>query len=529
MTDNTHEPARSVAGQIPKDAIERLLSRITLTGPAHPTAPLHAPFTAEPIHEVPLCTAEDLEEALREAREAQAEWSRRSVDKRARGLLRFHDLVLERQDELLDAIQLETGKSRKHAFEEITDTAIVARYYAHHGPGLLAPRRRQGALPGFTAAWEHRSALGVVGFIAPWNYPLSLAVTDALPALLAGNAVVLKPDRQTPLTALMAARLLDEAGLPPGLFHVLTGKGRELGAPLIEGVDFICFTGSTATGRLIARQAGERLIGCSLELGGKNPMIVLDDADLDAAADGAVRGCFANAGQLCVSIERIYVQRAVFDRFVSRFVEKTRALKLGASFDWDVEIGSLVSKAQLDKVAGHVGEALAHGATLAAGGRPRPDLGPYFYEPTILLGVTEKAAVSCEETFGPVVSVYRFDTLDEAVRRANATRYGLNASVWTGDADRGVELARRLESGMVNVNEAYAAAWASVDAPIGGFKDSGLGRRHGAEGLLKYTEAQTIAVQRLVPLTAPTGVSEEKYRRSLSRALKVMRRVPGLR
>ncbi|MGI5862169.1 MAG: succinic semialdehyde dehydrogenase [Myxococcales bacterium] len=529
MTDTTHEPPRSVAGQIPKNAIERLLSRITLTGPAHPTAPLHAPFTDEPIHEVPQCTAEDLEEALREARAAQRDWSRRSADKRARVLLRFHDLVLERQDELLDAIQLETGKSRKHAFEEVTDTAVVSRYYAIHGPRHLAPRRRQGALPALTSATEYHQPLGVVGLIAPWSNPLSLAITEVLPALLAGNAVVLKPDEQTPLTALMAARLLDEAGVPPGLLHVLTGRGEVLGAPMIQGVDFIGFAGSADAGRAIARQAGERLIGCSLELAGKNPMIVLEDADLDSAADGAVRGCFANAGQLGVCIERLYVHASLFDRFVSRLVAKTRALKLGASFGWDYDVGSLVDRDQLERTAQHVRDAVGHGAHVAAGGRARPDLGPWFYEPTILLGVTEKAAVWREETFGPVVSVYKFQAIDEAVGLANASRYGLNASVWTSDADKGVELARRLRSGAVNINEAYAAALASVDAPIGGFNESGLGRRHGAQGLLKYTEAQAIAVQRLVPLTAPSGVSEEKYSRSLSRALKVVRRVPWLR
>jgi succinate-semialdehyde dehydrogenase/glutarate-semialdehyde dehydrogenase len=522
-------PRFSVAGRVPKERIEQLLGRVTLTGPGHATVPLCAPFTGEPVHDVPLGTADDLIEAAAQARAAQRDWARRGVERRARVLLRFHDLVLERQEELLDLIQLETGKARRHAFEEVADTAICARYYAHHGPALLRPHRRQGALPALTATWEHHQPLGLVGFITPWNYPLSLAITDALPALLAGNAAVLKPDQQTPLTALFAARLLDEAGLPPGLFHVVTGRGRELGTPLIGLCDYLGFTGSTATGRVVARQAGEKLIGCSMELGGKNPMILCEDADLEHAVEGAVRGCFASTGQLCVSIERIYAHASVYERFLSRFAERTRALKMGASFDYDFDLGSLVGRDQLEKVESHVRGARELGATVVAGGRARPELGPYFFEPTILTGVTEQMPVAREETFGPVVSVWPVDSIDEAVDRANDSDYGLNASVWTSDNERGVEIATRLQTGTVNVNEAYAAAWASVDAPMGGFKTSGLGRRHGAQGLLKYTEAQTIAVQRLVPLAAPEGTADEDYSRNLSRALKLLRRIPGLR
>lgn len=515
--------------RIGADRIARLARRVTVLPETHESLAVHAPATGRLLGTVPQGTPADVREAVRRARKAQEDWFHRTVAERAAPILRFHDLILERQDEVLDLIQLEAGKARKHAFEEVADTAIVARYYSHHAEDLLAPRRRQGALPGITTAWEHHQPVGVVGIIAPWNYPLSLAVTDALPALLAGNGVVLKPDRQTPFTALWAVDLLEAAGLPAGLFQVVTGEGAVLGTPLIEECDFLAFTGSTATGRKVARQAGERLIGCALELGGKNPMIVLADADLDAAVAGAVRGCFSSAGQLCISIERLYVHDALYHRFVECFLTATKALRLGAGLDYDSDMGCLISAEQLAKVDAHVQDAVAKGAHLRTGGRPRPDLGPTFYEPTILSGVTPEMALFREETFGPVVAVYRFESVNDAVEQANASSYGLNASLWTGDTDLGHRIAARLRVGTVNVNEAYAAAWASVDAPMGGFKDSGLGRRHGAEGILKYTEPQTIAIQRGVPLAAPAGVADEAFSRAMSVTLKALRHIPVLR
>jgi succinate-semialdehyde dehydrogenase/glutarate-semialdehyde dehydrogenase len=371
--------------------------------------------------------------------------------------------------------------------------------------------------------------VGVVGIIAPWNYPLSMAVTDAIPALMAGNAVVLKPDQKTPFTALWAVELLREVGLPADLFQVTTGEGSVLGTPLIESCDAIQFTGSTATGRKVARQAGERLIHCSLELGGKNPMIVLADADLEAAVEGAVRGCFSSAGQLCISIERLYVHEAIYYRFVERLVQEIKALRLGGGLDWDADMGSLISGEHLAKVDAHVRDAVAKGATVLAGGKARPDLGPCFYEPTLLADVTPEMTLFAEETFGPVVAISRFESIHEVVERANASCYGLNASLWTTDLELGHRIATRLQCGTVNINEAYAAAWASVDAPMGGFKDSGLGRRHGAEGILKYTEPQTIAIQRGLPLAAPTGMPDEVFSRAMSTTLKALRRIPGLR
>jgi len=285
------------------------------------------------------------------------------------------------------------------------------------------------------------------------------------------------------------------------------------------------FTGSTRTGRLVARQAAERLIGCSLELGGKNPMIVLADADLDRAVDGAIRGCFASAGQVCVSTERIYVHQSIAEPFLRRFAERTRALQVGASLDYSMEMGSMTGERQLRHVEEHVRDAVEKGAVVLVGGRRRPDLGPLFYEPTILTSVTAQMRVYAEETFGPVVSVYPFVSEAEVVERANATRYGLSASVWTRDTARGARLARQIQAGNVNVNESYAAAWGSVDAPCGGWKESGMRPRHGAEGILKFTEAQTVAVERLLPVGTPPWMDAAVYVRWMTRLLKLLRRI----
>ncbi|MBN1091672.1 succinate-semialdehyde dehydrogenase (NADP(+)) [Blastococcus sp. TML/M2B] len=480
------------------------------------------------IGEVPVCTAEDVAEAQRRARAAQAEWAARPLAERRAVMLRYHDLVLERQDQVLDIVQVETGKNRVSAFEELADVALTARYYAHAAARHLRPARRRGALPLLTRTVEHHHPKGLVGVIAPWNYPFTLAVSDAIPALLAGNGIVLKPDAQTPFTALIAVELLFEAGLPRDLFQVVTGVGADLGAPLIEGVEYLMFTGSTATGRIIAEQCGRRLIGFSAELGGKNPMIVLADADVDKAVEGAIRACFSNSGQLCISIERLYVEDGVYDRFVAAFAARVGAMRLGAGLDWEADMGSLISRKQLDVVTRHVDDAVAKGARVLAGGKPRPDLGPLFYEPTVLEGVTEEMELARAETFGPVVAVTRVADAEEAVRRANDTAYGLNASVWSTPR-HGAEVATRIQAGTVNVNEGYAAAWASIDAPMGGIKDSGVGRRHGREGILKYTEAQTVAVQRGRAIGPVPGLPLEKYAATMTASLKLVKRLPFLR
>lgn len=502
--------------------LSALTSHITLCDGPHDQLAVRAPFTGEVLSTIPLARDADVELAVERARAAQPAWAARSFADRAKIFLRFYDLLVERHAEALDLIQLETGKARCHAYEEILDTAVVSRYYALRAEKLLRPHRRKGAFPLLTQTWEFRTPVGVAGFIVPWNYPLTLAVTDAVPALMAGNTAVLKPDRQTSFTALWAVRLLREAGLPADVLPIVTGEGAVVGPALAARVDFLMFTGSTSTGKSVAGRAATRLIGCSLELGGKNPMIVCRDADVEKAVDGAVRGCFAAAGQLCVSIERIYIHESIFDRFAVRFAERAKALKMGAVLDYSVDLGSLTSPRQLAKVEEHVQDAVVKGARLLAGGRRRPEFGPLFYEPTILTEVHENMKVYSEETFGPVVSLYRFTSEEEVIERANATSYGLNASVWSRNTRRGIDLARKIRAGSVNVNEGYIAAWGSVDSPIGGMKESGLSRRHGAEGILKFTEAQTVAVQR-VPVAPLRGMSWNDFAKWLIRLLRLLR------
>jgi acyl-CoA reductase-like NAD-dependent aldehyde dehydrogenase len=275
----------------------------------------------------------------------------------------------------------------------------------------------------------------------------------------------------------------------------------------------------------MAQQAAARLIGCSLELGGKNPMLVLADADLGAAVQGAVRGCFVGAGQVCISFERIYVHASLFERFVADFSARARRMKIGPALDYSMDMGSLTSERQLATVEAHVRDAVEKGAILAAGGVCRPEIGPLFYEPTILTGVRPGMKAYAEETFGPVVAVYPFTTEAQAIELANATRYGLNSSIWTRDTRKGAKLAREIRAGSVNINEAYAAAWGSVDSPVGGMKESGLRPRHGAEGILKFTEPQTVAVQRLLPIAPPFGMSAAVFAQWMTRLLLLMKRI----
>ena len=493
-TANPSEPAPKVLRPAPSE-LERLAGLVAVPSEGRDTLTIRSPLTSGVLGTVPKGTRDDVEAAVARSRAAQKTWAETRPKDRAAILGRYQTLVLDHQDELLDLLQAENGKARSSAFQEVADTVLNCQYYGRNVSRFLRDKPRRTAVPGLVKAWERHVPKGVVGLIAPWNYPLALSVGDGLPALMAGNGLVLKPDSQTPYTTIRAFELFEEAGLPHGLVQIVTGPGSVVGEAIIELTDFVMFTGSTATGRKVAAKAAERLIGCSAELGGKNPMIVAADVDLDRAVRGAVDACFSNTGQLCISIERIYVEQPIAEEFTARFAKAASDMTLGAGQDWDADMGSLISQDQLDKMTEHVTDAEAKGAKAVAGGQPRPDLGAYFYEPTVLTGVTEEMDVCREETFGPLVSIYPVASLDEAVRRANDTEYGLNASVFIEDTKRGRELAEQVMAGTVNVNDGYQSAWAATGSPMGGMKASGLGRRHGKEGLLKYTEAQTVAVR----------------------------------
>ncbi|WP_067454495.1 succinic semialdehyde dehydrogenase [Actinomadura macra] len=508
---------------LPQALTDRLASHIVSDGAGKATIP--SPFTGEPLATVPLTSTDDVRAAYERAHEAQRAWAALPVRERVKPFLRLADALVGRRSEILDIIQLETGKARRHAMEEFLDVALCSLYYARRAERLLKPRRRQGMMPGLTRVQELRHPKGVVALIAPWNYPFALGTSDIAPALMAGNAVIHKPDTQTCLSSLWVLDLLVALGLPKDLWQIIVGDPSEIGDPLVDGADYVSFTGSTRGGRAIAEKVAPRLVAYSLELGGKNPMIVMADADVERTARGAVRACFTNAGQLCISIERMYVHEDVYDRFVPRLVELVKGMRLGAGLDFEAEMGSLTHQRQLEAVTRHVDQAVKGGATVLTGGKARPDVGPLFYEPTILTGVNGDMDLCANETFGPVVALYKYRDVDEVIARANDSPYGLNASVWTRNVAAGRRVAARIQAGTVNINDGYGAAYASYDSPMGGMKQSGVGRRHGAEGLLRFTESQTVASQHLMDLEPPGAIGYERFADLMATSVKLMKKL----
>ena len=470
---------------------ESLVAQLSCT--TSDTATVTAPFTGQLLHELPQSSISDVQDAAASARLAQHAWQAAGFAHRRRILLRAHDLLLERHDELLDLLQTETGKTRGHAFEEIFQAASVTRYYAVSAQRVLATRRRRAGIPLLTSTRVSYSPRQLIGVVTPWNYPIALGAMDIVPALAAGSSVIQKIDNQGALSMLATREAYIDAGVPAELWPIVAGPGSEVGNAVVDSCDYVCFTGSTPTGTSVGERAANRLIGASLELGGKNPLIVLGDTDPAKAAADAVYACFSTMGQLCVSIERIYVHESIAAEFTREFAARVGNLTQTAALDYSGDVGSLTSAAQLGRVQAHVDDAVAKGATVLAGGTARPDIGPYFFAPTVLTDVTADMECFANETFGPVVVVATVASDNEAIDRANDSELGLNASIFSGSVANARRLADRLDAGSVNINEGYRASFSSVDAPMGGMKNSGLGRRNGPEGILRFVQSRTVS------------------------------------
>ncbi|MBN1119507.1 MAG: aldehyde dehydrogenase family protein [Anaerolineae bacterium] len=490
-----------------------------------------SPITWELVGQVPCFSADEVSAVAQTVRAAQPDWAAWPIRERTQIVKRFHDIVLRDRDEIFDILQAETGKSRRDAFVEIFAVASEARYYAYHSPRHLRPRRVKSAIPLRDRTKVIYHPLGVVGIISPWNFPFILSVSDAIPALLAGNGVLLKPATLTPLSAVWGREKLIEAGLPADLFQVVTGPGRDLGDALIDNSDYVMFTGSTEVGRSVAQRAAGRLLPFSMELGGKNALLVLPDANLKRAARVAIEGAFNNCGQVCINWERLYVHTDSYDAFREEIIRQTRELRLGAVKDFSVDLGSVISEEQIQITENHLQDAVHKGAKVIVGGQRREDIGPLFYEPTILEDVQPGMDVWSKETFGPLLAMYRYGSVDEAVHLINDSCYGLHCGVFTRNRRQGEQVAARLQAGSVSVNDSYMN-WAAMDAPMGGVKESGMGRRHGPEGIRKYTEPQTI-------VTNLTGFQISSYETALAIndrlagalvvLLRLWRRIPFLR
>jgi acyl-CoA reductase-like NAD-dependent aldehyde dehydrogenase len=456
------------------------------------------PATGQVIRSVPATSPEAVGAMVERARAVQPAWEALGFEGRGRVLRRAQKWLVDNTARVAETIVAETGKAYEDAqLAEVAYGTMALGFWAKHAPEYLADEKVRTASPfvaGRRLTVRYRP-LGVVGVIGPWNYPLNNSFGDAVPALAAGNAVVLKPSEVTPLTSLLLAEGMRESGLPEGVLQIAVGTG-ETGAALVDAADMIMFTGSTETGRKVMERAARTLTPVALELGGKDPMIVLADADLERAANAAAYYAMQNGGQTCISVERVYVEAPVHDRFVARVAEKVRALRQGVpAGPGSVDVGAITFPPQLDIVSRHVEQAREAGARVLTGGRAHAE-GGRFYEPTVLADVDQSMAAMTEETFGPTLPIMKVADAEEAVRLANDSPYGLGASVWTRDTARGEAIARRLESGFACVNDANVNYFA-LELPMGGWKASGLGVRHGAAGIRKYTRQQSLLVTRV--------------------------------
>jgi acyl-CoA reductase-like NAD-dependent aldehyde dehydrogenase len=457
------------------------------------------PATGEILRELDCAGEREVEAVVARARAAQPAWASLGLRRRIAIVGEFQKKLLEKKSEIAAVVTREAGKPLAESL--VTEVLVVldaARFLIDNAWNLL---RDEPVPHGNLAAKLKRGSLvrephGVVGIISPWNYPSSIPATETLAALVAGNAVVLKPSELTPLVALDLASLLYAAGLPKDMFQVVIGEGSAGAALLNSPIDKLVFTGSVATGKRIAAAAAERLLPVVLELGGKDPMLVLDDADVDVASSAAVWGAFVNAGQACLSVERCYAHRSLYETFAQACAEKAKRLRVGNGMDGNTDVGPMIHDRQVRIVESHVEDAKARGARVLAGGTRLPELGTNFFAPTVLADVTRDMRIMREETFGPVLPIMAFADDDEAVQMANDSEYGLAASVWTRDSTRGERLARRIHAGTVMVNDVISCFGIS-EAPHGGVKASGVGRTHGRFGLDEMVRVKYLDVDRV--------------------------------
>jgi acyl-CoA reductase-like NAD-dependent aldehyde dehydrogenase len=455
------------------------------------------PATGQEIGRVPLRTPAEVHGAVARARTAQSGWAARSFRDRAKIILRVHQLVLKQLDDIAKLISRETGKPIAEAISmEIVPTLDLMHYFARHTEDLLEPQPidiGQYGLLGRSSQIVYKP-LGVIGIISPWNFPWATPLDEVVMALMAGNAVVLKPSELTPLTGLKIGEVFEQAGLPEGLLEIVTGDG-STGAALVDAaVDKVMFTGSVATGKRVAEVAARHLTPVVLELGGKDPMVVLADANLTNAARAAVWGAFANAGQACASVERCYVHESIAAEFIDLVVKETKALKQDANAQ-DVDVGSMTNERQLHVVEDHISDATTRGAKILTGGH-RLQQNSWFHEPTVVTNVDHSMKLMQDETFGPVLPIMTFKSEEEAIRLANDSIYGLTASVWTNNIARGERLAEQIQAGTVMVNE-VVYTHGIAQTPWGGVKQSGYGHTHGRLGLLELVTPQHIHVNRV--------------------------------
>jgi acyl-CoA reductase-like NAD-dependent aldehyde dehydrogenase len=461
--------------------------------------PVMNPATGAEIGSVPIFTDAMVAAAATRAREAQPSWEALGFDGRARIFDRARQWTIENRRRVVETICEETGKTYEDALiAEVAYILHAFKFWARKAEGYMADQKVRSNSP-FALGRKllvRYEPVGVVGVIGPWNYPLSNSFGDCLPALMAGNAVLLKPSDLTPYTGLLMKEMFEECGLPDGVYQVVTGDG-PTGAAVIDAADFVMFTGSTATGKRVMERASQTLTPVSLELGGKDPMIVLADADLERAANAAVFHGMQNAGQTCISVERVYVEAPVYDEFVSKVTDKVRALRQGApGVAGRIEIGAITMPRQSDIIERHVNDALASGARALVGGHRSDNGGAHFFEPTVLVDVDHSMDCMREETFGPTLPIMKVADAQEAVRLANDSPYGLQGSVWTNDIAKGERIARQVQAGVVCVNDSQVN-YMAIELPQSGWKTSGVGLRHGgADGIRKYCRKQALFITR---------------------------------